>query len=96
MSLIRSVNSLITSLTPPFVLPINLFVTTHIDQDHVGGIESLRENNYKIQNVVEPANRRFETYTPGVDAPKGRVSEFTVGMYENGLEQHDTNHHAES
>jgi hypothetical protein len=70
-------------------IPIDLFVTTHIDQDHVGGIESLRENNYKIQNVVEPANRRFETYTPGVDTPKGRVSEFTMGMYENGLEKHD-------
>lgn len=70
-------------------ISIDTFAVTHLDQDHVGRLGPLRQNGYTIQNVIEPDNDRFDTYVPGEEESKERVSEFVMGMYDSELAAHD-------
>jgi competence protein ComEC len=64
-----------------------IFGTTHIDEDHVDGIDSLYPR-YEIQSAIQPDARRFEISDAETGKPKGGVGQKIIESYINGLEEH--------
>ncbi|MFC6960733.1 ComEC/Rec2 family competence protein [Halocatena marina] len=69
-------------------IPIETFVLTHIHDDHVRGVGALHDHGYEIQNVVEPAEHRYEERDPDTGKPRKGVKEAVLETYLYELEQH--------
>lgn len=69
------------SASPSSPIHIHRFIATHLDLDHVAGLNYLKEAGYTIGEVYQPPEKRFE-----VDTGKG-VSGGTIGDYKQALSE---------
>lgn len=67
---------------------IDVFAVTHIDHDHVWGLDSLYDAGYEVQHVIEPAIDRYEIIDPETGTPEQGVNPDILADYEASLEMH--------
>lgn len=68
---------------------IDYVVLTHIDEDHVSGLDSLVGRNCEIQEVIQPNDSRVEIRDPETRKPKNGIGNRILRNHKNNLEKHD-------
>lgn len=71
---------------PEEVNQIDRCFVTHLDQDHVRGLNSLVNEGMSIQQVVEPDSSCYEIRNPKTKKPKNRVTKDIAENYDKNID----------